>query len=202
MKFFNSHLSIEQIADAIDNRLPAVERDSLQSHLESCGHCAAEYKNLAHSIKLMQSDRSSDAPPEALNFARNLFRADKRFAAGSRSAGSRILATLKLNVAPFAPVFDERSASASAERQMLFDAGEYDVDLRIRANDKDFNLLGQILGELTGQISLKLQSSDFTGETSVSEIGEFKIENVPAGNYDLTLQIGEAEIVISDLTVE
>jgi hypothetical protein len=201
MKFFNSHLSIKQIADAIDNRLPNGERDSFQSHLESCGHCAAEYKNLAHSINLMQSDYSIEAPLEALNFARNLFRTGKRFTPRSPAA-SRIFATLKLDVAPFAPVFGERSANASAERQMLFEAGEYDVDLRIRANDKGFNIAGQILGELSGQISLKLQSADFTRETSVSEIGEFKIENVPAGNYELILQIGEAEIIISDLTVE
>jgi hypothetical protein len=202
MKFFNSHLSIEHIADAIDNRLPVGERDSFQSHLESCEHCASQYKALAHSINLMRNDRSTDAPPEALNFARNLFRSGKRFVPRPDSVANKILATLKQNVAPFSTVFGERSANASAERQMLFEAGEYDVDLRIRANEKDFNLAGQILGELPEQISLKLQSAGFSRETSISELGEFRIENVPAGNYDLTLQIGETEIVIRNLRFE
>lgn len=202
MKFFNSHLSVEQIADAIDNRLHPSEREPFQSHLVSCEHCASQYKALAHSISLMRNDSSADAPPEALNFARNLFRTRKQFAPRPDSVANRILATLKLNLASFAPVFGERSANASAERQMLFEAGEYDVDLRIRANEKDFNLAGQILGELSEQISLKLQSADFSCETSVSEHGEFKIENVPAGNYDLTLQIGEKEVVINNLTFE
>lgn len=202
MKFFNSHLSIERIADEIDNRLPANERDSFQSHLKNCRHCSAEYKNLAHSIKLMRADDSIDAPAQALTFARNLFRAGKSFEPRSSSAATRILAALKLVVAPFSPVFGERSASATAERQLLFEAGEFDVDLRLRARDKDFNLAGQILGDLSGQNSLKLQSPDFTREAFISELGEFKLENVPAGNYELILQIGEAEIVISDLKFE
>ena len=202
MKLFNSHLSFEKIADAIDNRLPASEQSSFQAHLESCPHCQTEYKTLAHSINLMRSDNSADAPPEALSFAANLFRARKQFEPRETSVVGKILATLKLDVSPFAPVFGERSAAVSSERQMLFEAGDFDLDLRVRANENDFNVVGQILGELSGRVSIRLQNEKFESETNASEIGEFKIGNVQAGKYDLTLKIGDLEIVINNLKLE
>lgn len=199
MKLFNSHLSIEQIADAIENPLAARERRMFQSHLENCPHCAREYNNLAHSINLMRADKAADAPPEALTFAKNLFRTRKQFLPRAESLTKKIWASLKLDVAPYSTVFGERSASGGAERQMLFEAGDFDVDLRIHSGENDFILAGQILGEVPEQISLELQNQNFSRKAAVSELGEFKIENIPAGSYDLNLRFGESEIVIPEL---
>ena len=199
MKFFNSHLSAEKIADAIENRLPEKERQTIQPHLAVCGHCRSEYQILARSIQLMKLDKSADAPREALDFAKKSFRARKQLVAGEKSATQKILATLKLDVSPFSPAFGERSAGAEAERQMLFEAGDFDLDLRIRAAASNFNLAGQVLGELSAQNSISLKNAEFNAVTNIGETGEFKIRNVPPGNYELTLRIGWTEIVINDL---
>jgi anti-sigma factor RsiW len=201
MKFFNSHLSAEQIADAIDNRLPQTEQSELNAHLASCGHCTAEFSALRKAIGLMRKDDSADAPLEAVSFAMSLFRTRKQFAP-RESVTQRILATLKFELSPFAPAFGERSASVSAERQMFFEAAGFDLDLRIRAAENGFNLVGQVLGELAAQNSIRLQNAEFNREEQIRELGEFSFSNVPAGNFDLYLRIGETEIVINDLTLE
>ena len=201
MKFFNSHLSVEKIADAIENRLPENERQTIQSHLKNCPHCANEYKILARSINLMKIDESGDAPPVALDFAKNLFRARKQLAAPETSVTQKILATLKLDVSPFSPAFGERSAAAEAVRQMLFEAGDFDLDLRVRAGASGFNLAGQVLGELAEQNLIGLENAEFKAATSIGESGEFKIQNVPPGSYELILRMGATEIIIQDLAL-
>lgn len=202
MKFFNSHLLTEKIADAIENRLSANEIDSFKAHLEGCQHCANEYKALEHSIGLMRRDDAKDAPAEALNFAFNLFRTRKQLFPREQTVSQKILATLKLDVSPFSPVFGERSAAASSERQILFDAGNFDVDLRIREAEIGFNLAGQILGELSDRNSIRLENKERKFEANVSSLGEFEIRNVSAGIYDLTLLLGDTEIIVKDLTIE
>jgi hypothetical protein len=202
MKFFNSHLSTEKIADAIENRLSANEIDSFEAHLEGCQDCANEYKALEHSIGLMRRDDAKDAPAEALKFAFDLFRTRKQLVPREQTVAQKILATLKLDVSPFSPVFGERSAAASAERQMLFDAGDFDVDLRIQGGENGFNLAGQILGELSDRNSIRLENKEGKFEATISALGEFEFKNVPTGIYDLTLLLGDSEIVVEDLIIE
>ena len=146
-------------------------------------------------------DKSADAPREVIDFAKSLFRTRRHLVLPQTSPTRKILATLKLDVSPLSPIFGERSVGTDAERQMLFEAGEYDLDLRIRAFAGGFNLAGQILGELSNQNLIALEDSQFNALTNVNQTGEFKIQNVPPGSYELTLRIGATEIVIEALTL-
>ncbi len=200
MKFFNSHLSTAELADAIENRLAAGDEAQVRAHLATCTHCTSEFAALQKAIGLMRRDESKDAPGEAFNFAVNLFRTRKQFAP-KQSAAQIILAKLKSDVSQLAPAFGERSAATSGERQMLFEAGEFDVDLRVRRQTESFSLSGQVLGDvLTGSITL--QSEDFEKTEIVSEFGEFAFANVPAGNYSLKLQLSDVELVISEIILD
>jgi hypothetical protein len=198
MKFFNTHLSVAQIADAIDGRLGKGE---IQMHLTGCSHCTKEYALLEKTIGLMRRDDSIDAPQAAFTFATNLFRTRKQFVA-KESVAQKIAAILKLDLSALSPAFGERSAAAAGERQMLFSAGEFDIDLRIHDTSGSFKLNGQILGDISGNATTKLVKGDFETEAKISESGEFSFSEVPAGTYDLSLQLADAEIVISGLVIE
>lgn len=145
-------------------------------------------------IYLMQTDRSVDAPPDAVNWAKNIFRT--RSAESKKSFVRKVLAHLQLDLSPDRAVFGERSASsASQARQMLFDAGENSIDLRIRKAKKGLEIHGQILGEGFENAVVKLGDV----ETKANELSEFKFTGIAVGKYNLSLHTGEREILIEDL---
>ncbi len=141
----------------------------------------------------MQTDKSSDAPQNAINWSKNIFRT--RAASPKKSFVEKVFAVLQMDLSPNKAVFGERSASASNARQMLFEAGENSIDLRIKETGKGLEIHGQILGKGFANATVKL--GEF--ETKANEMSEFKFTSVSNGKYDLNLQSGEREIVIEAL---
>lgn len=147
-------------------------------------------------IRLMQADDSMDAPADSIKWAKNIFRA--RVAAETepgKSLVQKILAVLQMDLSGAQPAFGERSATLSQTRQMLFQAGDNAVDLRISEDENGFELRGQILGE--GFAGCVARLGDF--EARVNELSEFKFTDVPNGKYDLVLRTADKEIEIAGL---
>ncbi len=147
-------------------------------------------------VRLIQTDKSIDAPAAAIRWSKNIFRA--RAVEPKKSVLEKVLAVLKMDLSPNRAVFGERSASASQAQQMLFEAGENALDIRITKTDRGFNLHGQILGEGFANCTIKL--GEF--ETTANELGEFKLAKTPSGIYNLSVQINEKEIVVEDLELK
>lgn len=147
-------------------------------------------------INLMRSDDSADAPHDAVRWAKNIFLT--RAAAPQKTLVQKVLAVLQMDLSPNKAVFGERSASASQARQMLFQAGENALDIRLSETENGFKLHGQILGEGFANAAVKI--GEF--ETTADEMSEFKFANVLGGKYTLSFQSGEKEIVIEDLVIE
>lgn len=147
-------------------------------------------------IRLMQHDESTDAPQDSIKWSKNIFRA--RAIEPKKSFVHKLLAVLQMDLSPNKAAFGERSAGASGERQMLFEAGDNGIDLRIREGENGFALKGQILGENFANAIVKLGDL----ETNANELSEFSFANVLSGKYDLTLQSGETEITIENLEIK
>lgn len=142
----------------------------------------------------MQNDKSEDAPQDSVKWAKNIF--SVRHSEPKKSLVQKVLAVLQMDLSPNKAAFGERSASASQLRQMLFTAGENGIDLRIGETEKgNLNIQGQILGEGFANCIVKI--GEF--ETRANELSEFKLEEIPAGNYDLIFRTSETEVVINDL---
>ena len=147
-------------------------------------------------VYLMQTDKSEDAPQDSVKWAKNIFRT--RAAEPERSFAQKVLAVLQMDLSPNKAAFGERSASAAQARQMLFGAGDNSIDLRVTETEKgNLNIDGQILGEGFANSAVKLGAF----ETNANELSEFKFTEIPTGNYDLTFQTGENEIVIENLNL-
>jgi len=141
----------------------------------------------------MQTDDSVNAPADSVKWAKNIFRT--RAAEPKKSLVQKVLAVLQMDLSGAQPVFGERSASASQTRQMLFQAGDNSIDLRISKSEKGSFVRGQILGEgFAGGIA---RLGDFQAEAN--ELSEFKFTEIPNGRYDLVLQANEREITIAGL---
>lgn len=147
-------------------------------------------------IRLMQRDESTDAPHEAIKWSKNIFRT--RAIEPKKSFVHKLLAVLQMDLAPHKAAFGERSAGTSEERQMLFEAGENGIDLRIKETENGFTLKGQILGENFSNSIVKLGDL----ETKTNELSEFSFTDVSNGKYDLTLQSGETQITVENLEIK
>lgn len=149
-------------------------------------------------IRLMQRDASHDAPEDAVRWSKNIFRA-RAAAAPRKSFVERVAAVLQTDLAPNRAAFGERSASAGQARQMLFQAGDASLDLRIRQDEKGSNVQGQILGAGFADCMVKIYNENVSFETRANELSEFDFSEVPGGTYSLSLQSGEKEIVVENL---
>lgn len=144
-------------------------------------------------IHLMQTDDSADAPADSVKWAKNIFRT--RASEPKKSLVQKILAVLQMDLSGAQAAFGERSATLSQTRQMLFQAGENAVDLRISEDENGFEVQGQILGEGFSNCIVRL--GDF--QAKANELSEFKFTVVPGGKYDLVLQSADREIEIAGL---
>lgn len=144
-------------------------------------------------IHLMQTDDSVNAPDDSVKWAKNIFRT--RRAEPKKSLVQKVLAVLQMDLSGAQPAFGERSAAGSQTRQMLFQAGDNSVDLRISKGEKGLALQGQILGEGFNNSIVRL--GDF--QAKANELSEFKFTEISSGTYDLILQTADKEIVIAGL---
>ena len=149
--------------------------------------------NIKRIINLMQTDNSVDAPADAIKWSKNIFRS--RVGEPKKSIVEKVLAVLQMDLSPNKAVFGERSASTSQARQMLFEAGENSIDLRIYEGENNFTIKGQILGEGFENAIVKIDE----GEVIANDLSEFTLENITEGKHDLTLKTETKEIVLKGI---
>jgi hypothetical protein len=102
---------------------------------------------------------------------------------------------------------DLTQGSAVAGRQMLFQAGDYDIDLRFEQaeNSEVEEMIGQILPQEQRPAEISHFSTQLLrGETEIDRAqtdarGIFKFPRVPSGVYNLKIQVPEGEINIRDV---
>jgi hypothetical protein len=91
-------------------------------------------------------------------------------------------------------------AGQAAARQLLFSAGERDLDIRLTPAGTAWMISGQVLGsEASGQAELRGDAIQVQAE--LGDLSEFALPPVPAGRYTLILRLAEAEIEVTDLEV-
>ena len=146
----------------------------------------------------MLADRTPDAPADTIKWAKDHFRT--RVVEQPAGLLQRIKAAITVNIAPGELAFGERSVDAGQARQMLFEAGENAIDLRITAVGNRFDVRGQILG--AGFENAEIQLSGATNYTArADDMATFTFTGVAAGDYDVTVSGTRTEIVVEELTL-
>lgn len=150
-------------------------------------------QRLEHIIRRMQADNAVDAPARLMQFAKGLYRT--RIVEPAPSLVRRIAAVLSVDLAPGRAAFGERSATGSQARQMLYEAGDNAIDLRIVAAGKGFDVRGQILGDGFEGGSVAIGEM----KVQIDENGGFAFSSLSAGEHSLTARGGEQEIFIEKI---
>jgi hypothetical protein len=154
---------------------------------------AAPVPDSALEQALRDSRRHEDAPEHVVQRAIGLWQ-PKAALAPAPGLLQRILGVLNFDSAETSSLaLGLRSTEAS--RQMLFTCGEHDLDLRWTLQDNGWQLRGQVLGP--GSVGGRAELADVTGKApqqqcGLSELAEFEFESVPAGRWQLQLQLASA----------
>jgi anti-sigma factor RsiW len=189
MRDRNQHVALDRIADLARGLLPAAEQESIHSHMAGCARCAAQIARIERLFAVTSAGATEDVPSHVVARAVRLMR--QRKAAMQLSPRRRIMATLRFDTLRMPVALGKRSQSVGA-RQLVFETGQHDVDVRIKPVGAHWAVWGQVLGAVTGgQVELQ---GPATVQTQLNSLGEFRMPPVPPGTYSLTLQLDDGEI--------
>jgi hypothetical protein len=155
-----------------------------------------------------QAEKLADAPPGWIDAAVALWKVAPRRAAG-RGAPTllkRLAAALTFDSWAAAPLALGVRSMALDQRHLLFSAQGRDIDLRINAAANQFSISGQVLGpDEQGEFELA-RHGEGPGAAAprtvpLDALGEFRIDGVARGTYQLTLRAGAEEIVLPPIAV-
>ncbi|HEX8772685.1 MAG TPA: hypothetical protein VF735_03700 [Pyrinomonadaceae bacterium] len=197
MKTTSRHISFEKLADMAENRLPDEERAASLSHVAACAHCTSRLSELEQLINLMLTDRAEDAPRDVRADAVALF--GVRGASTKPSVAQRLIAALSFDSARLSAAHGLRSGQPQA-RQLLYSAGENDLDLRIRPGGAEWFVSGQVLGQCEGgQVELQDEGGAAAAVVALNDLCEFALPPVPTGRYTLRLRLTDTEVEVPNL---
>lgn len=195
MDELSKHLPFALLADLAEGR--ATPEESARAHLAICRQCADELAWLSDALQLLRARELEEPPARAVTLTKALFRQR-----AARPAPRRpILAVLGFDSGGAAPAFALRSAGAT-ERQLIFHAPPFSIDLRVRPLQERWVVAGQLLGDepavLPGGRAEILGPND-GASAEMDELSEFELPPIRSGNYTLTLLLGELVLVVPAL---
>ena len=197
-----------QLIDYLDGRLDPDRAESIVAHLESgCPQCIADREWYLRVGTIASSDRSIEPPAWVVKRAIKLFdqKSERR---GLVSKLGDAIASLVFDSMARPIAVGVRSAQPS-NRQLLYRAGDYSIDLMINlSGESEAELMGQVLREgdfefecVTGLSLQLMQDGETVCSAETNHVGEFSISGVGQGDYDLRVETAEVSITIQSLPV-
>jgi anti-sigma factor RsiW len=201
MRLTPRHIPFARLADLAEGRLSAEEAALERAHLAGCTSCAGQAAQLGHLTALMRADAAEDAPPELIASVVGMFRA-RRAGAEERGLLRRLVAALTFDSSSLQPAFGVRSGQAAPARQLLFSAGELDIDLRLAQGSEGWTVSGQVLGPCRGgEVEVLNAEGSAAARSTLNELCEFTLAPVAEGAYALRLRLDDAEVEIPELSL-
>jgi hypothetical protein len=118
-----------------------------------------------------------------------------------RTALNRVAAVLSFDSWAVPATAMGMRSMPSATRHLLFSAQGRDVDLRIIPGLGHFTVAGQVLGpDESGAVQLRHRDGAVGERVSyvgrLDSLGEFRLDAVESGTYQMTLLVGDDEVVL------
>jgi hypothetical protein len=192
------HLTVETLIDYVDGIGTDAEKSDIEAHLLSCHDCEEikqEFQSLAFQLR---EDASFEPPAELVQWGINLFQPVRRPAPGGLP---KFIASLVFDTFD-QPMFAGMRRVGTPPRQLLFRAGEIDIDVKIESMEANnrITLVGQVLPSATKffeNAPVKLESHGIVRySTKTNTIGEFSFDEVPKDTYHLSVDLPEGEITL------
>ena len=192
------HINIENLVNYVDGVALDVDKVSVETHLTACNECAELKQELQVLMTRLQEDSSLEPPAELVQWGINLFQPVIQPKTGPVR---RLIASLVFDSFD-QPMLAGTRRVGTPPRQLLFRAGDVDVDVKIEsmdANDR-ITLIGQVLSTDTkffDNTPIQLESHGFVRyHTKTNVVGEFSFDEVPKDTYHLSVDLPEGQITL------
>lgn len=185
-----NHIPFSLIVDIAEGRTSPDA--GARAHLDACPTCSSDLRWMSRTLAALQAEAAEEPPARAVADVKALFRARRPQRA---PRASPLAAMLRFDSARARPAFALR-AGASAERQLLFSAGPYDIDLRIAPAGDRWVVSGQLLGNiLDDRGHVEILSHADSDRAELSPESEFVLRPLRAGTYSLTISFAHGAAV-------
>ena len=184
MTIFSPHIAFTDLADLADAH-SSPSSEALR-HLAECSHCSDQLQTIRQTTSLMRSDVIETTPADLVKYAKGIFR--QHVAHRKPSTLSRIVAALTFDSLTAAPAYGLRS-QPGVGRQLVYSTETIDIDVRVSAEDDEWQIAGQVPGSLGASGEVTLKSDSFSATTKLTELCEFSFSSVPEGTYKLSFQL-------------
>lgn len=197
-----------QLIDYLDGQLASELAVEVAAHIATgCSRCATDCAWYERVKMVAVTDDTAEPPPWVLKRAVKVFET-----ARSRTSVKDVLSRLAAVL-----IFDSRNRpqlsgvrlTEAADRQLLYRAGDYTVDLQIASIDENRSRLsGQALKEgefkfesVAGLKVFLVREEEAIESAVANNFGEFTFSDVADGQYDLRIEAGDVSITIAGLTI-
>jgi hypothetical protein len=175
-----------------------VEKMTLETHVAGCKDCSELKQEFQLLVTQLGEDSSFEPPESVVQWGINLFQPVMQPETGGRR---KIIAAVVFDTFDQPLLAGVRRVGAPP-RQLLFRAGDVDVDVKIEsmeANDR-ITLVGQVLSSATkffDNTPVKLESHGIVRyRTRTNVVGEFSFDEVPKDTYHLSVDLPEGQITL------
>ena len=193
------HLSAENLIKYMDGQVTSDEKLTAERHLSSCSSCSELKEEFRNMVSRLQADSAYEPPAELLQWSVDLFQPVLKTENGGTLR--KIIASLVYDTYDQPMLAGVRRVGVPP-RQLLFRAGDVDVDVKIEsmeANDR-ITLVGQVLSSDTkffDNTPVKLEAHGIVRyKTRTNVVGEFSFDEVPKDTYHLSVDLPEGQITL------
>jgi hypothetical protein len=200
--------SFKNLIAYMDGEMVGTTSEAFAAHMATgCAKCAIDSAWYESIKAIAASDDTTDAPQWVLKRAVKLFETQITSGKIAASAGRFIASLVFDSLARPAPA--GARTVATTDRQLLYQANHYSIDLQFAALDeRRTELSGQILREgefkfesVSGLKLNLLREGRTVLSTITNKFGEFSIAALEQGEYDLKIETPEMSITVVGLPV-
>jgi hypothetical protein len=197
------------LIDFLDGRLSGDKADLVAGHLESgCRDCFANRDWYEQVRSIATGDHTVEPPPWVLKRAIRLFETRKEKPNVAARVGQAIASLVFDSISR--PMPEAARSAHAANRQLLYCAGDYSIDLVIaQSGQSGADMFGQVLRdgdfefESVKGLPLELTTKgQRVRSVETNGLGEFSMNGLMQGEYDLKVETPEASITIQNLPLK
>ena len=192
MKQLLQHLEFDELVRISEENLS----NSEDKHLADCGECQSNLQKLQNFFAFAESSQKESVPQATTAHLLNIYQPSKPQEKATLKQRLRGILTFDDWLPEFA--VNERLAFSDT-RQMLFRAGDFEIDLRLNFASGKCQINGQIFPDCAGA-KVEISSNNFAEKVSLNEYCEFVFPFIAEGVYDFKIVLKDKEIEIPNIT--
>jgi hypothetical protein len=199
------HVNVEEIIEFVEDRASSKTREVVENHLTGCVSCQELRQEFEVLLTQLREDATFEPPAELVQWGVDLFQPMQRpITERTGSVGKKlrkIIATMVFDTYD-QPIPAGVRRAGLPPRQLLFRAGDVDIDVKIESLETDgrITLAGQVLSNTAAffdNTAVKLEShGEVRFRTKTNPVGEFTFDEVPKDTYHLSVDLPEGELTL------